>query len=627
MFKTLSCASSLFALIFAALSLACGASNARSQEANSPSAPNAEARAINVVEHGITPGKDVTLEVNRLCQSLAGQSNVRIVFPRGQYEFYPENAIEKYRAVANHDNSLKRIAFPILDGKNITIDGNGSTFMFHGRISPLVIDGVDGVTLENFSIDWKRPFQSELTVVADDNDSRKGFVVEIDPQKYPFSVKGNTLLLDHYDWQDPIGSNIVFDPKTKAPIYDTRPYKVPYLKPVKTSKAGKNRVRIESACKKSPPAGSVLVTYGRHPTSRLAPAIHVANSRDIQIKDVTVHAAGGMGLIVERTDNIDLNHLVITSTKDRMVSTRADATHFIGCKGTIKLEKCVFEHMLDDGINVHGAYVKVVQHKGGGRFICEISHFQQWGLIFAQAGDKIAVLSRETVLPLFETSVRSVIPINQHRFELTLAKVPDSLPQGPLSMENLTWYPDLEMRNCIVRENRARSVLVTTKGKVLIENNVFSSQMHGILIEGDNNKWYESGGVQDVTIRNNVFENIGFGSGAMYPLMASPLLNKDQRMGEGHYHRKINFVNNTLKSFNGRIAHARSVTGLNLSGNTIEFSQDYPADFARPSVNLEYCDRVTIENNRAVGFDAQLKIVQSEDSTEVIATTNDGFTP
>lgn len=66
------------------------------------------------------------------------------------------------------------------------------------------------------------------------------------------------------------------------------------------------------------------------------------------------------------------------------------------------------------------------------------------------------------------------------------------------------------MKNNTIRDNRARSVLVTTKGKVLIEGNYFSSQMHGILIEGDNHKWYESGAVQDVTIRNNMFENIGY---------------------------------------------------------------------------------------------------------------------
>lgn len=49
-------------------------------------------------------------------------------------------------------------------------------------------------------------------------------------------------------------------------------------------------------------------------------------------------------------------------------------------------------------------------------------------------------------------------------------------------MENLTWYPDVVMRENTVRQNRACSALITTKGKVWIEGNYFSSQMHGILI-------------------------------------------------------------------------------------------------------------------------------------------------
>jgi hypothetical protein len=577
---------------------------------------------INVAEHGIVPGVDATLPLNRLIESLAGKAGVTLVFPRGQYDFYPENGLEKWRAVANHDNSLKRMAFPLFEFENITVDGGGSTFMFRGRMSPFVLQGVKQATLKNFSIDWNRPFQSELTVV-ESND--KSFVAEIDPAKYPYSVVNGRLLFDHYDWQDPIGSNIVFDPQTRSPIHNTKQYTLRYSRPIKAKKLDGNLIRIEAFCKTQPPVGSVVVSYGRHPTSRLAPAIHVDRSRDIRIKNVTVHAAGGMGLIVERTENVDLNKMVVTSTDERLVCTRADATHFVGCKGKIELTNCLFEHMLDDGINVHGAYVKIEEYLGDKKFLCEISHFQQWGLVFAEPGDKVALMSRETILPFAETTVKAVKKLNERRFIVTVAEVPESMPNGPLSIENLTWYPDLIMKNNVIRENRARSVLVTTKGKVVIKDNVFSSQMNGILIEGDNNKWYESGAVEDVTIQNNVFENIGFGGGPMYPLLASPLLTKDQRMGGGQYHRNINFIDNTLKSFNGRMVQARSVAGLKVSGNKVEFSKDYSPNDLLPAIDLHYCDSVKIEGNIAEGFDANLKIKQSADSTNVAIGNNAGL--
>lgn len=585
----------------------------------------AEAKVINVADHGVTPGTDVTYPLNRLIESILGESDVTLVFPKGKYDFYPENASEIYRAVSNHDNSLKRIAFPLLGCKNITIDGGGSSFMFHGRICPFVLDGTDGAVLKNFSIDWKRSFHDELLVV-DRDETDNSFVVEIDREKYPYSISYGNLLSDKYNWQDQMGSNIVFDPGTRSPIYNTRNYAINFASPHKATAVGENRVKIEAAVRNTtPPIGSVLISYGTNPTSRLCPAIHLANSSNITIENVTIYAAGGMGVIAERTDNVHLDRVTVTSTDERLVSTRADATHFIGCKGMIRVENCLFEHMLDDAINVHGAYVKVVEYLGDNKFLCEISHFQQWGLTFAQAGDKVAILSRRTVLPFFETTVTKTKVLNEHRLVVTVADLPEQMPEGPLSMENLTWYPDVVMRKNTIRENRARSALITTKGKVLIEENYFSSQMHGILIEGDNNYWYESGGVEDVTIRNNTFVNIGFEGIERYPLYASPLLNKDQHMGEGQYHRNINFVDNTLKSFNGHMVFARSVEGLNISGNKIEFSADYPPLEKYPSIRLQYCDDVTIEDNKATGFNRPLIITRSSDTTNLEIEGNDGF--
>lgn len=582
----------------------------------------AGARVINVAEHGVIPGNDATYQLNKLIESVQNEPDVTLSFPKGQYNFYAENAKEMYRAVANHDNGLKRMIFPLFNNKNITIDGNGSLFMMHGRVVPFTLERVQGATLKNFSIDWIRAFHAELKVVESDAENNS-FVVSIDSKLYPYTLKGGELLFDRYDQMDPIGANMTWDPATRSPIYDTQEFQVNGEK-AKITKAGDDLLKFTKSSKQALPVGSVLVAYGVHPTSRLCPAIHVTNSKDLRIENVTVYDAGGMALIVERTDNITLNGMKVTSTKDRIVSTRADATHFIGCKGAILVENCILEHMLDDGINVHGAYVPVSEYLGDNQFLCEISHFQQWGLTFGEAGDKIALLSRSTVLPFYETTITSIKTLNEHRFILTVESTPKTLPEGLLSVENMTWYPSLTMRNNKIRENRARSVLVTTKGSVLIENNYFNSQMHGILIEGDNNKWYESGAVQDVTIRNNTFDNIGFACSQRYPLLASPLLRPEQYLGEGQYHRNINFTGNTIRSFNGLLANARSVKGLNVSDNTIEFSSDYPAIDEGPAVVLEYCDNVTLKGNSVTGF-AKAFEIKAIDCTDLTAKENSGF--
>ena len=585
----------------------------------------ADAKTLNVADYGIVPGKDAAYRLHKLILSVRHEPDVTLHFPKGHYDFHPEQAFEQYRAVANHDNGLKRMVFPLFGHKNITIDGNGSLFLFHGHVIPFALENVQGATLKDFSIDWKYAFHAELEVTERDIE-RNSVTVKIDPELYPYRIQHGELLFKRYEMENAIGANIVFDPRTRSPIYHTRFYELNTWNPTKAINAGTNLVKLEGTfLKEPPPVGSVIISFGVDPTSRLCPAIHIVNSKDINIENVTIRGAGGMGLIVERTENIFLNGMTVTSTEERLVSTRADATHFIGCKGTVRLENCLFEHMLDDGINVHGAYVKVEDYLGNNEFICSISHFQQWGLVFAEPGDKIALLSRKTVLPFFETTVTGIKQLNEKCFVLTVAEVPQAMPNAPMSVENLSWHPDLVMKNNIIRENRARSVLVTTKGKVLIENNYFSSQMHGILIEGDNNEWYESGAVRDITILSNIFENIGYEVTERYPLLASPLFTEEQHTGEGQYHRNINFVGNTIKSFNGLLANARSVKGLNISGNTVEFGKDYPEVDEGPSIVLEYCADVVLEDNKVKGFDRPAIISQSTDSTEVVIGKNDGF--
>ena len=583
-----------------------------------------QGRTINVGDHGIVPGQDVTREVNDLLKSISAEEGVTLYFPSGQYDFHAENAAETYRAVANHDNGLKRMAFPLFGHKRLTIDGGGSVFMFHGRIVPFTIEAAENITLKNLTIDFFRPFHAELKVVGH-NEAKRSIVVETDPAQYPYTIQGDDVVFDRMDQEDPLaGSNMVFDPATRSPIFEAEKFHL-NGNTVKARAIRPGSFELIDGYDNLPPVGTVIVVYGKNPTSRRTHAIQVTNAKDIRIENVTVLAAGGMGLIVERTENVSLDGMKVTSRADRIVSTRADATHFIGCKGLIQLDNCVFEHMLDDGINVHGAYVPVVDYVGDNTFLCEISHFQQWGITFAEPGDRLAILSRQTVLPFFETEVSALRILNEKRFLLTVKALPAALPNVPLSFENLTWNPDLIMRHNAIRENRARSVLVTTKGSVLIEDNYFSSQMHGILIEGDNNYWYESGAVQDVVIRNNTFANIGFGISRGYPLLASPMLTTDQHFGEGHYHRNIRFTGNTIRTFNGNIAKVLSVEGLTLSDNVIEFSTDYPARRPNQSLTLRYSHDVKIERNQVLGFPSPLFITVSEDSGAVQVDGNVGL--
>ena len=73
-------------------------------------------------------------------------------------------------------------------------------------------------------------------------------------------------------------------------------------------------------------------------------------------------------------------------------------------------------------------------------------------------------------------------------------------------LENVTWIPEVEIRGCRVSRIPTRGFLITTRRRVLVEDNEFpGTHMSAILLEDDARGWYESGCVRDMPIRGNRF--------------------------------------------------------------------------------------------------------------------------
>jgi hypothetical protein len=100
-----------------------------------------------------------------------------------------------------------------------------------------------------------------------------------------------------------------------------------------------------------------------------------------------------------------------------------------------------------------------------------------------------------------------------------------------------------------------RGFLLTTRGKVNIENNTFHRcSMSAILIEDDAEGWFESGPVRDMLIRGNTFLGCGID------------INPQTRSAkpEEPVHENIRITDNW---FDGAGVSAKSVKGLSVTGN------------------------------------------------------------
>lgn len=606
-------------------------------------------KEINALNFGISPEKDATPIIRNALYSCVKNKANRLTIPYGIYHFYPDKAIEKYVNVSNNDGSKKRIIFPIDHMNNFEIDGNGSLFIMHGEVSVFDICDSKNIKLVNFSINWAKPFNFQAQVVAV-NPSSNSFDLKVSDECDYEIVADELIFLEKpglatktwkdwakgrnvdVGWERNIDWNAWIDPVTKAGVlngnlYEIRTYNEKLKTRYRAEELEKGLVRFYNSTNRLPAIGWILVCRGMGGLERACPALHISNVENFKISDVNVFHAGGMGLIAEKCNGIMLKRFntILPPNSNRVVTTTADATHFVNCKGLIKIDSCIFENMLDDAANVHGIYVAVDGLVDNYTLGLRIMHIQQSGFQFTSVGDTIALTDNETLVSFAKLRVKSVRIINSEYMEVVFTEKIDKVYRPNCSAENLSWQPNLVMNNCVVRRNRARSILISTRGDVLIEKNNFNtSTFTSILFEGESSFWYESGPVRNVIIRNNRFKDFGLYGGNAPILQFSPHLKIKDSLSSEYYHKNILFENNEIDVFSRLLVYALSVENLIIRGNKITKSEDYPQKSVGPVFNFDHCNNILIENNTYL-FNEQATIIKDKWTKGLLLRNNRGI--
>lgn len=118
------------------------------------------------------------------------------------------------------------------------------------------------------------------------------------------------------------------------------------------------------------------------------------------LQNVKIHYAEGMGLLAQLCENITLDgfNVCLRGESDlRYFTTQADATHFSGCKGVIVSQNGLYEGMMDDAINVHGTYLKVIKRLDDTTLVGRYMHNQAWGFDWGYQGDSVQFIRSETM--------------------------------------------------------------------------------------------------------------------------------------------------------------------------------------------------------------------------------------
>lgn len=562
------------------------------------------ANVISVTDFGLKPNSRVnaTPYVQKAIEACRQQPGSTLIFPKGRYDFWAQHAIEKeYFETNTYDNNPKILAVMLNKMKDLTVDGQGSELIMHGRMQPFTLDYCENISLKNFTVDWDIPLSSQGEVVG----VTPGYMeVKIDRIQYPYVIENNQLTFVGEGWKSAVWSVMQFDPQTHFILPNTgdnlgwRRFHAVEVKP--------GLVRLsdpkDEVNKRFPSVGAVVVL--RH-SDRDHAGILVYHSKNIRMENIKLYHTCGLGVLSQYSKDIAFDdvHIIPNAAKGRVLSGHDDGFHFMGCSGLLKIENCSWAGLMDDPINIHGTCSRIMEILSSTRVKCKFMQSMSEGMEWGRPGEKIGFIEHNTMHTASTGAVKSFEALNKSEFIIELAEpLPIGIEVGHV-IENLTCTPDVEVRNCHFGSCRARGLLVSTPGRVVIEDNVFESSGSAILIAGDANAWYESGAVKDVLIRRNDFRypcNSSFYQFCEAVISIDPEIpTPDTRYP---YHCNIRIVDNTFHLFDYPIVFARSVDGLTFSDNTLIRDTTYlPYHYRKDGITLEACKKVTISGNKVKG--------------------------
>lgn len=484
-----------------------------------------------------------------------------IEFLPGVHEFGVKQAERRSYFISNSVTAAAKpmpIAILAKDCKHLIFTGgpegrSRTTILMGGRMTHFVNDHSRGIIYHRLIFDLKRPTVSEFRVVATTENSSDiviadGSTAELRDGKLVWTGdlgSGQALLQQGIPaegrlWRKRMAGN---DPLEQAS---------------RIEQLAADTFRLHFEGRKPLTVGhQYQYRYG----DRDVVGAHNVRCKDIQLKEVVFHAFAGMGIISQFSEDLFYQSVTVAPPVDslRACAAWADGFHYSGCRGTIRIEDCVFSGLQDDPINVHGTHLRIVEAPAENQLLVRFIHKQTYGFAAFQAGDEIAVIHSPTLREHQGNPRRKVTAIeriNDHDWLLSLDGEAPRFEEGDV-VDNLSWYPDLEIRDCHVEMCPTRGFLITTRGKAVVENNTLKRcGMPGILIENDASGWFESGPVRDLTIRGNTFIGQGI---RIHPRV---------KQGNDPVHENIRILGNTFTEGAGIEAH--HVSGLVIRDNRSE---------------------------------------------------------
>jgi len=474
-----------------------------------------------------------------------GASSVTVEFPQGTYQIYKDYAEEREYHTSNTSSTSpayhkKKIGILIEGQENLTLEGNDSLFMMHGNMMALAVVKSKNVKLQNFSWDFGVPTVSEMTVTKmGTTNANKPYTEFLIPECFPHEISGNTIKwyseksphTGQYYWTRTGHHENTYGIVTYQPDgemsrnnYDSDG---PFSGVSSIEEIDSTHVRIiyNSSRPVMQKMGTVIELVSN--SIRETAGAFIWESENVTSDHVNVHYMHGFGWLVQMSRDVYFRNcnLMPREGSGHITVSYADGIHAAGAAGELVIENCNFANTHDDPINLHGTFTRVENRQDAHTLTLKYIHEQQGGFQQFYPGDKVAFFTRDTLESTDNETLYTVDSVvsnpgeNGNDLKTMVVKFKEELPENlndkitrnwirepKYVAENVTYTPEVTIKNCTFRQVPTRGILCTTRKKVLIEGNTFKNMsMATIFLSNDSDEWYESGPIRDMTIRDNVF--------------------------------------------------------------------------------------------------------------------------
>ena len=544
---------------------------------------------------------------------LASKEFDEIRFEKGVYHFYSDGCYTDMFCTTNNDSGIKNVVFPILNKKNLTIDGQGSTFVIHEEVYPFIIQNSENITLKNFQIDYACPVYAYGEV---EEWSEKHFIlhmrVDEDCSKYYINEENNIVFFNEEREFSSASMHFIageFNPSERRMETDTwlrffcvgkqdkkveNPAVPVYY--MDATDLGNYRVKFsyhEGSQRTEYKVGNaVLIMY----RDRQYGNIFIDKSKNTCIENINIFRGVGMGVLAQNSENITIDRLAVKPKAERFgaMSITADCVHILNCRGRLNVTNSWFERSFDDPLNVHGMYTVVDQIISENKILVRLMHQDQRYINVYSPGDVISVIDHETS----EITERRMIKSSQLTEDgacviLESAEKFENIRQG-MYLENSEAMPTVYYANNLLKD--APRLLCATPKKAVIEKNIFDGMGNPIFITDCPSYWYESGRVEELFISQNRFLRSCY-KGSRCPIMIK-YENDQFKDNDTTIHKNITITENQIENADCAIVEASYVDHLVIANNSVRsFPGAKRLDKEQIPYQLTCCKNVTIENN------------------------------